>query len=67
MTPKILGSRIREEREKKGFTQRELAMRVGLSDKSISLYEKGVSYPPIRNLLMICKELDIVVGEILSD
>ena len=47
MTPKILGSRIREEREKKGFTQRELAMRVGLSVKSISLYEKGVSYPPI--------------------
>ena len=67
MTPKILGSRIREEREKKGFTQRELAMGVGLSDKSISLYEKGVSYPPIRNLLMICKELDIVIGEILSD
>ncbi|HHX99408.1 TPA: helix-turn-helix transcriptional regulator [Candidatus Dojkabacteria bacterium] len=66
MTPKILGSRIRKEREKKGYTQRELAMRVGLSDKSISLYEKGVSYPPIRNLLVICKELDITIGEILS-
>ena len=67
MTPKILGSRIKEARDKKGLTQRELAMRVGLSDKSISLYEKGVSYPPIRNLLMICKELDVRIGEILTN
>jgi len=45
MTPKILGSRIRKEREKKGYTQRELAMRVGLSDKSISLMRKVYPIP----------------------
>ncbi len=67
MTTKILGERIKEARESKGFTQRELAVRVGLSDKSISLYEKGKVYPPIRNLIMICKELDSSLAVILSD
>jgi len=38
-----------------------------LSDKSISLYEKGRVYPPIRNLISICNELGITVSEILSD
>jgi len=67
MTTKILGERLRGAREQKGFTQRELAVRVGLSDKSISLYEKGRVYPPIRNLIMICKELDSSLSAILSD
>ncbi len=67
MTSKILGNRIRNARESKELTQRELALKVGLSDKSISLYEKGRVYPPIRNLISICNELGITVSEILSD
>lgn len=58
MTPKIFAQRLKKARQEKGFTQRELALRLGLSDKSISMYEKGRSYPPVGNLLMICKELD---------
>ncbi|HPQ79257.1 MAG TPA: helix-turn-helix transcriptional regulator [Candidatus Dojkabacteria bacterium] len=67
MTSKVLGKRIKEGREKMNLTQRELALKVGLSDKSISLYEKGRAYPPIRNLISICKELGITISEILAD
>lgn len=58
MTPELFAQRLKKARKEKGFTQRELAMRLGLSDKSISMYEKGISYPPVGNLLMICQELD---------
>jgi transcriptional regulator with XRE-family HTH domain len=42
-------------------------MRVGLSDKSISMYEKGTVYPPVGNLLKIAKELDKSVSDFLED
>jgi len=67
MTSKKLGERLKIAREEKGFTQRELAIRVGLSDKSISIYEKGKVYPPIRNLLMIAKELNVSISNLLTD
>ncbi len=67
MTSKKLGERLKKAREEKGFTQRELAIRVGLSDKSISIYEKGKVYPPIRNLLMISKELNVSIADFLTD
>lgn len=67
MTSSKLGERLRKAREEKRLTQRELAIRVGLSDKSISIYEKGKVYPPIRNLLMLCRELDISTSQILTD
>jgi transcriptional regulator with XRE-family HTH domain len=40
-----------------GYSQKHLGIRVGLSDKSISMYEKGTVYPPVSNLLKIAKEL----------
>jgi len=67
MTSNKLGERLRKAREKKKLTQRELAIRVGLSDKSISIYEKGKVYPPIRNLLMLSKELDVKISDFLTD
>lgn len=57
MTTKILSRKLKEAREEMGYSQKELGLRVGLSDKSISIYEKGTVYPPISNLLRIAKEL----------
>jgi transcriptional regulator with XRE-family HTH domain len=57
MTPRIFGQRLRRAREEMKYTQRELGLRVGLSDRSISMYEQGDMYPPISNLLKIAKEL----------
>ncbi|MGI6484358.1 MAG: helix-turn-helix domain-containing protein [Candidatus Dojkabacteria bacterium] len=67
MTSKKLGERLKKAREDKKLTQRELAIKVGLSDKSISIYEKGKVYPPIRNLLMLSKELGVDISKLLTD
>ena len=67
MTSKKLGERLKKAREDKKLTQRELSIRIGLSDKSISIYEKGKVYPPLRNLFMLSKELGVDISELLTD
>ena len=67
MTSKKLGERLKKAREEKRLTQRELAIKVGLSDKSISIYEKGKVYPPIRNLLILSREFDVSISDLLTD
>ena len=67
MTPKICAKRIRDARAEKGYSQRALALRVGLSDKSISAYEKGHVYPPVANLILIAKVLERPISYFLED
>lgn len=67
MNTKIFAKRLREARENAGYSQKQLGMRVGLSDKSISMYEKGTVYPPVSNLLKIAKELKKDIPYFLED
>ena len=39
----VTGKTIRELRERRGITQRELAERIHVSDKTVSKWETGVS------------------------
>lgn len=66
MNTKIFAQKLRKAREEKGFSQKDLAIRVGLSDKSISIYEKGSVYPPVTNLLKIAEELNKPIGYFLE-
>ncbi|MHC1716749.1 MAG: helix-turn-helix domain-containing protein [Candidatus Dojkabacteria bacterium] len=66
MTSKIFAERLKIAREEKGYSQKDLGLRVGLSDKSISIYEKGTVYPPVTNLLKISKELNKPIGYFLE-
>jgi transcriptional regulator with XRE-family HTH domain len=67
MTPRIFAKRLRQAREESGYSQKELGLRVGLSDKSISIYERGNVYPPISNLLKISRELNKNIEYFLKD
>jgi len=67
MNTELFAKKLKEAREEKGYSQKELGLRVGLSDKSISIYEKGSVYPPISNLLRIAKELNKTVGYFFED
>lgn len=67
MNTKIFATRLRQAREDMGYSQKILGVRVGLSDKSISMYEKGTVYPPVTNLLKIAKELNKEIGYFLED
>ena len=51
-----LASRIKKARENAHISQRELGESIGVSDKSISSYEKGRSIPPIKKLKRIAKK-----------
>jgi transcriptional regulator with XRE-family HTH domain len=52
------GPRIRQERERRGISQRELARRLGVSPSLISQIESGQSRPSVSTLYSIVTELD---------
>ena len=60
------GKFIADERKKKGYTQRQLAEQLGISDKTISKWERGNGFPEISLLLPLCNELDLSVNELLT-
>ena len=45
LTEERTGQLIRELRLKAGWTQKELGMKIGISDKAISKWERGLSFP----------------------
>lgn len=62
----IIGKFIAEERKRKGFTQKQLSEKLGISDKTVSKWERGNGFPEVSLLLPLCNELDITVNELLS-
>ncbi|MBR5799644.1 MAG: helix-turn-helix transcriptional regulator [Lachnospiraceae bacterium] len=61
-----IGKFIAEERKIRKLTQRELADKLSISDKTISKWERGIGFPEVSLLLPLCAELDITVNELLS-
>ncbi len=49
----MLATRIHIARENAHLSQQDLGKMIGVSDKSISAYEKGRSQPPLENLRKI--------------
>ena len=61
-----IGKFIAEERKAKKYTQRELADKLSISDKTISKWERGNGFPEVSLLLPLCNELEVTVNELLS-
>jgi transcriptional regulator with XRE-family HTH domain len=59
-----IGTRLREERDRVGISQRELARRIGLSASMISQIESGQSKPSVSTLYEIVTELGVSVDDI---
>ena len=66
MNQYVNGKILKELREKSFFTQAELAMKLGVSDKTISKWETGKGYPDISLLEPIAKTFGVSVAELLS-
>ena len=66
MNENKIGSFIQLSRKEKGMTQKDLADRIGVSDKTISKWENGNSVPDTEILSSLCQSLDISVNELLS-
>ena len=66
MDQMMIGRFIAEERKRKGYTQKILSEKLGISDKTISKWERGNGFPEVSLLIPLCSELDITVNELLS-
>jgi transcriptional regulator with XRE-family HTH domain len=54
-----IGHRIKESREKKQFSQDELARRIGVSQPTISDWENSKTEPTVDNMRTLAVELDL--------
>ena len=60
------GKLISEARKEKGLTQKELAKTLNVTDKAISKWERGKSFPDISLLEPLGETLDVSVVELLK-
>mgnify|MGYP006355290939 FL=1 len=66
MDAKKTGSFIYENRKKQGMSQKELADKLGITDKAISKWERGISFPDISMLIPISKVLETSLYDLLT-
>lgn len=66
MDPKKTGRYISDNRKKKGLSQKELAEKLKITDKAISKWERGLSFPDISMLIPLSEILDITLYDLLT-
>ena len=60
-----IGRFIAERRKKASLTQMQLAEKLGITDKAISKWERGIAMPDTSIMLKLCDILGISVNELL--
>ena len=60
-----IGRFIAERRKKASLTQMQLAEKLGITDKAISKWERGIAMPDTSIILKLCDILGISVNELL--
>ncbi len=53
-----IGSFIQQKRKSKNLTQKQLADKLGVTDRAISKWERGQGCPDVSILEILTKELD---------
>lgn len=61
-----IGKYIAGKRKKLGLTQKQLAEQLGMSDKSVSKWERGICLPDVSVYIQLCNILQISINEFLS-
>lgn len=62
----VTGKTIKELREKRKLTQKELAEKISVSDKTISKWETGKGLPDIAIIEELAKALGVSIAELLT-
>ena len=62
-----LADKIIEERKKNGWSQEELASKLGVSRQAVSKWENGASDPSTSNLLALAKLYGISAEDLLKE
>lgn len=66
MNQEKIGRFIAETRKEKSLTQKQLAEKLCISDKTVSKWECGKGLPEVSLMLPLCSQLDITVNDLLS-
>lgn len=62
-----IGEKIKKYREASGITQSELGVKLNVSNRAVSKWENGESYPSIELLKPISEILNVSIKELLSE
>lgn len=63
----LIGIRIRQYREAKGFSQEELAERINATERHIRNIETGKKGPSVSLLVSLANALDVTANDLLAD
>lgn len=66
MNQQQIGQFIQEQRKAHELTQRELADRLGVTNKAVSKWELGRSMPDVALFEPLCRELEISIPELMA-
>ncbi len=61
-----IGAYIAKKRKELGMTQTELAEKLGMSNKSVSKWERGVCLPDVSLYMELCNILGITINEFIA-
>ena len=67
MDTKLIGKRIKEARQQRGWTQAELAQQVNMSLKHICAIECRIRLPSLEALVILANQLQIDANTLLQD
>ena|GEM_PF-733230 len=62
-----LAERLKELRKSYNFTQRELAQKLGITDRTYQYYESGKTNPPLETLIALTKIFDVSADLLLGN
>lgn len=63
---KIISERLKEIREKRGLSKKELALKIGVSPSTITRYEKDGRIPKLTILKKISEALNVPINYLLG-
>lgn len=66
MDAEKFGSFIAKSRKEKNMTQAELAIKIKVTDKAVSRWERGLGFPDINNLEPLAEALEVSVLELMK-
>jgi transcriptional regulator with XRE-family HTH domain len=64
---KDFGKRLKYYRKQAGFTQEQLAEKLGISNTQYQNYEQGISYPLMDKFIVLCQVINVPADCLLSD
>ena len=63
---RAFGRRLKELRKQKGWTQKELAQKLGVRFSQLNKYESGLHTPPVDKLVLLSEVFDTTIDYLLA-